>query len=105
MRLATLALASLWLGFAAPTPSSATQYVIEIKGMEFGPSPPSLHVGDTILWKNSDIVRHTATAKSKEFDLMLKPGQSQSMVLGKAGRISVFCRYHPDMTMQLSVRE
>lgn len=81
----------------------AAQYVVEIKGMAFGPAPAHLVVGDTITWRNSDMFRHTATAWMGSFDLDLPPGGQATAVLKKAGPVNVYCRYHPTMTLRLNV--
>jgi plastocyanin len=60
-------------------------------------------VGDTIVWKNNDIFRHTATARDKSFDVDL-PAKSEARVrVGAAGTIAFFCKFHPGMTGELVV--
>jgi plastocyanin len=59
-------------------------------------------VGDTIQWINKDILAHTATAKG-EFDVMLMPGKTGTLVLKKAGEFDFICRFHPNMKGHLSV--
>jgi plastocyanin len=83
--------------------ASAAQYVVEINDLRFGAAPSALQIGDTITWKNSDIVRHTATARNGIFDLILEPGTSKAVTLEKTGHVTVYCRYHPDMVMQLTI--
>lgn len=85
-----------------PHPAEAARYVIEIRNMAFGPAPQHLKVGDTILWRNDDMFRHTATAKPG-FDLDLAPGAEREVTLKKSGVLNVICRYHPNMTMRLAV--
>ena len=94
---------ALLLVWAYPLPAEAARYVVEIKNMAFGPPPPHLMVGDTIQWKNNDIFRHSATAKAANFDLDLAPGAQGEVTLKKAGVLTVICRYHPTMTMRLTV--
>ena len=88
-----------------PLPAEAARYIIEIKNMSFGPPPSHLLVGDTIRWKNDDIFRHSATARRGDFDLDLAPGAQGEAMLKKAGVLTVFCRYHPAMTMRLMVEK
>ncbi len=88
----------------APHPAEAARYVIEIKDMAFGPAPRHLKVGDTIVWRNNDMFRHTATAKPG-FDLNLAPGAEGEVTLQKSGVLNVICRYHPNMTMRLAVEK
>ena len=85
-------------------PAEAARYVIEIKNMTFGPTPQHLRVGDTILWRNNDMFRHTATAKPG-FDLDLAPGAQGEVPLKNAGTLNVICRYHPNMAVRLAVEK
>ncbi len=71
--------------------------------MKFGPAPPGLRVGDTIEWVNEDIFRHTATAADGSFDVDLMAGATGRSELRKSGTIQVRCRFHPGMTMRLTV--
>ena len=102
MRPASL-LMVLWSALAFPAGATAAQYTITINNMTFGPAPKHLKVGDTINWKNEDIFRHTATDRNGAFDLILKPGSEATVTLKRAGQFKVYCRYHPGMTLQLSV--
>ena len=83
--------------------ANAASYVIEMKDLRFGPAPKELKIGDEIVWKNSDILRHTATARNGDFDVTIEPDTSKASTLSKAGEVSVFCRFHPDMMLQLTV--
>src|SRR3569833_3453021 len=85
-------------------PAEAARHVIEIRNMAFGPVPPHLKVGDTILWRNADMFRHTATAKPN-FDLDLAPGVQVEVTLKNAGTLNVICRYQPNMRMRLAVEK
>jgi Plastocyanin len=94
---ALLALA-LFVGGAA-----GAEYTVVIDRMRFGPVPSGLHPGDTIIWRNDDILRHTATARDDSFDVDLPAGEAVSMVVGAAGTFEFFCRFHPGMTGTLEV--
>jgi plastocyanin len=77
---------------------------VEIRGMQFEPRHIDAHVGDTIVWKNSDMVPHTATA-SKELDTgELKMGEQGRWVVRKAGVIDYLCSYHTTMRGSIAVR-
>ena len=84
-------------------PAEAARYTVTIENMAYGKAPASLHVGDTIVWQNKDILRHSATARSGAFDLDLAPGKSGEVTLKAAGPVEVFCRYHPTMKLTLAV--
>jgi plastocyanin len=85
-------------------PARAETIRVEISKVVFVPTQISARVGDTIEWVNADIVAHTATAKSKEFDVVIAPNKTARQVLTKAGAFDVICRFHPNMTAHLDVR-
>ena len=71
-----IVLSVLVLAFAALSPLSsapadtkpgAKTHTVLIKGFKFVPEQLEVEAGDTVIWKNEDIVPHTATAK-KIFD-------------------------------------
>lgn len=96
---------ALLLAGTLPHPAEAARYVIEIRNMAFGPVPAHLKVGDTIVWTNHDIFRHTATARLGNFDIDLAPGAQGEATLKKPGVLNVVCRYHPTMTLRLVVEK
>jgi len=70
---------------------------IDIAKMVYLPPTVTVKVGDTVEWTNSDFLAHTATDRAKAFDFNLPPGKTARLVIGKAGTISYYCRYHPNM--------
>jgi plastocyanin len=100
-RLAALALALL--GALGAEAVSAKDVQVVIDKMRFSPIPAGLRAGDTIVWINRDLFRHTATARDKSFDVDLPAGKSAKLVLRKAGTIAFFCRFHPGMKGQFAV--
>jgi plastocyanin len=95
----------LALAIIAPlvSASAAAEYTVVVSKMKFGPVPAELHPGDTIVWQNDDIFRHTATARDGSFDVDLPAKTSATMVVGDPGSIDFFCRFHPGMTGTLVV--
>jgi len=91
--LSALVLASLAFGGAA----EAADYTIVLDKMKFGPVPAELHPGDVITWQNDDIFRHSATARDKSFDVDLPAKSAVKMVIGAAGTVEFFCKFHPGM--------
>ena len=89
--------------FIPPAAAAPRTHIIIIDKMKFGPVPPGLHVGDTIVWRNRDMVRHTATASDKSFDVDLPAGVSGKTVLKKSGVIPFTCKFHPGMRGVLNV--
>ena len=84
-------------------PAEAARYTVAIQDMAFGKAPTSLQVGDTVVWQNKDILRHSATARGGSFDIDLAPGSHGEVTLKQAGQVQVFCRYHPTMKLTLTV--
>jgi len=103
--LIVLGLASA-LGAAAPAlPAAAAPktHRIVMAGMGFGPAPAGIKAGDTVVWVNKDIFRHTATARDKSFDVDVAPGKEGRTVVRRPGQFAYFCRFHPGMTATLKV--
>ena len=83
---------------AAPTAGPAPRvHTIVIDKMKFGPVPSGIRAGDTILWVNRDMFRHTATARDKSFNVDLPAGKSGKTVIRKSGKIPFYCVFHPGM--------
>ncbi len=92
------ALLILWAGS-----SYAAVIQIKIKDLAFAPAQVSAQVGDTIEWTNADFVAHSATARDGTWDVMLPPNATRSVVLKTDGIIDYYCRFHPNMTGQITV--
>lgn len=90
------------LAIMAP-PAFAADYTVVIDKMKFGEVPPELHRGDTITWQNDDIFRHSATARDESFDVDLRAKSSVKMVVGNAGSVEFFCKFHPGMRGTLTI--
>jgi len=88
----------------APATAAPHSYTIVIDKLKFGPVPAQLHKGDTIMWVNKDLFRHSATAADHSFDVDLMPGKAGKTVLTKSGSIPFVCRYHPNMRGLLQVK-
>jgi plastocyanin len=76
---------------------------ISMDNLEISPTEVSAKVGDTIEWVNKDAFAHTATARNGDWEVMLPPKKSGSLVLKKAGTIDYYCRFHPNMKATLTV--
>jgi len=100
---ALLALAAVLIGTAAPAAPASAPATVVIDKMAFGPAPQGLRVGQTIVWDNRDLFQHSATDRAGAFDLVLKPGAKGRTTLTRAGKVEVYCRYHPGMTLTLQV--
>lgn len=98
------ALAGALLPFHAAAAAAPRTHTIVMDKMKFGPVPATLRRGDTIIWINRDILRHTATAANRSFDVDLPAGGKAKTVLRTAGTIPFVCRYHPGMRGVLQVK-
>ena len=76
---------------------------IKIEKLTFTPKQVSAHVGDTIQWINADFIAHTATARSGVWDVMIPPNATKSIVMKADGRTDYYCKFHPNMTGQVTV--
>jgi plastocyanin len=85
------------------TPGNAATIQIKIKNLIFVPAQVSAHIGDTIQWVNTDFVVHTATARDGSWDVMLSPNVTRSIHLKNAVTIDYYCKFHPNMTGQITV--
>ena len=88
----------------SPAAAAPHSYTIVIDKLKFGPIPAQLHKGDTILWVNKDLLRHSATAADHSFDVDLQSGKAGKILLKKAGTIPFTCRFHPGMRGVLKVK-
>jgi plastocyanin len=94
---------------AGPTASNtaaAASYTIEIKQLKYFPNVVTVHPGDTVQWKNSDIVPHTATTVDKGFDSgsIAVGGTWTLTVPAKTGNFFYKCTFHPNMKAKLIVQ-
>ena len=78
-------------------------HTVVIDKMKFGAVPAGVRSGDTIIWVNRDMFRHTATARDISFSVDLPPKSSRRTVIKRSGTIVFYCVYHPGMTGTLAV--
>ena len=76
---------------------------VKIEKLAFMPSQVTAHVGDTIEWVNADFVAYTATAPDGGWDVMIAPSATASVVLKADGTVDYYCRFHPNMTGQITI--
>jgi len=97
----TVAVGILPMGLADKT---AKTYTVDIKNFAFVPDHLTVSAGDTVVWKNEDMVPHTATVQgafdSKEIDST----KTWSYKADRKGTFSYICTYHPFMHGELIVQ-
>lgn len=90
----------------AAVPKGPQVHTVDIRELKFQPAVLTVKVGDTVEWKNDDIVPHTATStKPKKFDSGILPvGSSWKYVATKRGTYFYDCTLHPNMKAKLIVQ-
>ncbi len=83
--------------------AQAATIQITMENLAMLPAEASAKIGDTIEWINKDIVAHTATARNGDWDVMLPPNTTGTLVLKKAGTVDYYCRFHPNMKAVLEI--
>ena len=101
--LALIASTAASLLLSTPVAAAPQTHVIVMDKMKFGSVPARIRQGDTILWINRDMFRHTATAANKSFDVDLPPKTQKRMTVRTLGSIAFICKYHPGMRGVLRV--
>jgi plastocyanin len=87
------------------TDAKAKTRTVVLRGMNYLPATLVVNVGDTVVWKNGDVVPHTATDKGKSFDSgSIEPGGSWSYVAKRKGTYFYYCSFHPFTKGKLVVR-
>jgi plastocyanin len=82
----------------------AKTHTITIEGMRFQPEALTAARGDTIVWVNKDIVPHTATSKTGNFDSKdIQVNKSWQYTIQKKGDFAYICTFHPTMKAMLRV--
>ena len=92
-------------------PGSAPQKMVTvaIRAFKFEPATVTVNVGETVEWKNDDIVPHTATADGEAQKPALDSGTIQTgatwrYVARNKGTYNYICILHPNMKGELIVQ-
>lgn len=103
--MATLAGAFLGSGYErGARVRPATRQVI-IHEMRFEPAKLTVTAGDTVEWVNRDLVPHTATAQSREWNSgNIEVDASWRTIVRTRGAVPYTCLLHPGMRAELVVR-
>ena len=83
---------------------AASTHDVKIEGMQFSPLDLQVHRGDTVTWRNNDVVPHTATATGKFDSGAIAPGKTFSRKLDQPGAYDYICTYHPGMKGRIEVK-
>ena len=104
---ALAALGSMLLGIGC-VPESRTRPAVRqviIREMRYEPVELTVAVGDTLEWVNRDLVPHTATARSREWNSgNIAADESWRMIVRTRGALAYACLFHPGMQATLIVQ-
>jgi len=89
---------------AVTGPAHSEVVHVTMEQIAYAPAEISAYVGDTVEWDNKDIVVHTATARNGAWDVTIAPNGKNSIVLKSPSTIQYYCRLHPNMTGQITVK-
>lgn len=89
---------------ALPLGAAAETHTVRIANMQFVPAVVTVRAGDRIVWRNEDIVPHTATAAGVFDTGVIAPGRSASAVVRKVARHGYVCTLHPGMKGEVVVQ-
>jgi len=88
------------------SPCTAATHVVTQTGLEFSEVFLKMENNDTIKFVNLDTVNHRLifAYKGRQEQLaMIKPGESQDVVLDKSGVYDVSCANHPNMKLTVYI--
>ena len=102
----TVACAGLLLaGRAAAAPRKPARQAVTMEAVAFQPGDLTVHVGDTVVWTNKDLVPHTVTASAARVESgVLAPNKKWRFVAKKKGEMPYICSLHPVMKGLLVVK-
>ena len=83
---------------------AASTHEVKIEGMQFSPVKLAVHRGETVAWRNNDVVPHTVTAAGQFDSGAIAPGKTFSKKMDKPGDYDYICSYHPGMKGRVEVK-
>ena len=95
---------SLFLSAPLPARAQSGSHRVDMDGFAFSKRHLRIRTDDIVVWFNSDIVPHTATAVDGAWDSgQIDPGGSAAITFRTAGRFPYLCTFHPSMQAVLEV--
>jgi len=95
-------MSTLLAGSLLAASALAATHEVTIVNLAFTPAVLQAQVGDTVVWRNQDVIDHTATV-NQAWEVVIPAGKSASRVLEHVADQTYYCRYHPTMTARLVV--
>jgi plastocyanin len=99
--IAGVAVGAVGAGMEAPAPS--VRHEVQMRAVSFAPRELTIHLGDTVLFKNADIVRHNAVRREVFDTGELKSGESYSWIPADTGSYRYQCTIHTRMRGEVKV--
>lgn len=91
-------------GFSMCTQRHAVVHQVAIRNFAYLPAHITVAAGDTLVWRNSDILAHTVTARDSAWDSGSMPVDSAwRFVAQSVGTYTYFCIFHPNMKGTINV--
>ena len=79
--------------------------VVEIRKFKFVPETLAVSSGDVVVWKNLDIVPHTATSEDGGWDSgLIEAGGEWETIITEDMRARYYCRFHPSMDALIDIK-
>jgi plastocyanin len=89
-------------------PATSGAQTVMISGFKYQPPIVTVKAGDTIVWRNNDIVPHTVTAAEVNHARALDSGSIAKggswQWVAKPGTYDYICTLHPNMKGRLTVQ-
>ena len=78
---------------------------VVIRNLTFQPAVLTVAQGDTVVWRNTDVLAHTATAVDTTWDSKTIAANGEwQWVARMPGRHAYYCVFHPNMQGVIEVR-
>jgi plastocyanin len=86
---------------------AAADFTIAQKNRAFSARQVTIKLGDRITFVNADSVVHHLLSETKgaELDIRQAPGRSDTVRFTQPGTVVVECSIHPDMRLEVLVRQ
>jgi plastocyanin len=90
---------------APVAPVAPSVHTVDIVGDAYRPVDSAAQRGDTIRWRNTDLVAHTVTSRRPGFESgRIEPGGQFIWIANDTGVFAYYCKRHRAMTATLTIR-
>ena len=84
---------------------ASTSHTVGQAGKKFSEDSLNVAVGDTVVFKNDDGVKHNIVIAKLRFNSgMQEPGEDAELSVDEAGTFNVRCGLHPKMKMTITAQ-